>query len=81
VAGVLALIASEHPGDRPRQLRRTLEDRAMPMPCPANYDLTGDGTQDAYCAGYERYNGFYGHGMADALAAVAPPVDRPDPAR
>ncbi len=81
VAGVLALIASAHPGARPRQLRRTMEDRAMAMPCPANYDLTGDGTQDAYCAGYERYNGFYGHGMPDALAAVSPAASPLDPAR
>jgi subtilisin family serine protease len=80
VTGVLALLASAAPDARPRQLRRTLEGQAMPMPCPADYDLTGDGTQDAYCAGYEGFNGFYGHGMVDALAA-APPGGRPDPAR
>lgn len=80
VTGVLALLASKDPDARPRQLRRTLDRGAMPMPCPADYDLTGDGTQDAYCAGYEEFNGFYGHGMVDALAAVAP-RGRPDPAR
>ena len=53
----------------------------MPMPCPASYDLTGDGIQDAYCTGYEGYNGFYGHGLVDALAAVTPAVARPDPGR
>lgn len=78
--GVLALLASTHPEAGPRQLRRTLEAQAMPMPCPADYDLTGDGVQDAYCAGYEGYNGFYGHGMVDALAASAQPGG-PDPAR
>ncbi|MEU5262875.1 S8 family serine peptidase [Amycolatopsis sp. NPDC021455] len=81
VTGVLALLASAAPDARPRQLRRTLEAQAMPMPCPADYDLTGDGTQDAYCAGYEGFNGFYGHGMVDALAAAAPRGGRPDPAR
>ncbi|MEU8633397.1 S8 family serine peptidase [Amycolatopsis sp. NPDC048633] len=80
VTGVLALLASAHRDAGPRQLRRTLDGQAMPMPCPADYDLTGDGTQDAYCAGYEGFNGFYGHGMVDALAAVAP-RGRPDPAR
>jgi subtilisin family serine protease len=81
VTGVLALLAAAHPDARPRQLRRTLDTQAMPMPCPADYDLTGDGTQDAYCAGYEGYNGFYGHGMVNAPAAVAPRTGRPDPAR
>ncbi|MEV7037992.1 S8 family serine peptidase [Amycolatopsis sp. NPDC051061] len=80
VTGVLALLASAHRDAGPRQLRRTLDAQAMPMPCPADYDLTGDGIQDAYCAGYEGFNGFYGHGMVDALAAVAP-RGRPDPAR
>ncbi|GAB3159070.1 S8 family serine peptidase [Amycolatopsis stemonae] len=78
--GVLALLASANRSAGPRQLRRTLDAEATPMACPADYDLTGDGTQDAYCAGYEGYNGFYGHGMVDALAAVAP-TGRPDPAR
>jgi hypothetical protein len=43
------------------------------MPCPADYDLTGDGLQDAYCTGYEGYNGFYGHGMVHVPAAAAAP--------
>ena len=73
VSGVLALMASAHPGYSARQLRKTLDREATPIACPADYDLTGDGTQDAYCAGYAEYNGFYGHGMVDALAAVAPP--------
>jgi subtilisin family serine protease len=81
VAGVLALLASSHPGAGPRQLRRVLDEQATSMACPADYDLTGDGTQDAYCAGYEGFNGFYGHGMVDAMAAVAPRGGRPDPAR
>ena len=63
-------MASAHPGYTPGQLRTALDQDAIPIACPADYDLTGDGTQDAYCAGYEAYNGFYGHGMVDALAAA-----------
>ncbi|MFC9256103.1 S8 family peptidase [Amycolatopsis thailandensis] len=81
VAGVVALLASKHPGYGARQLRRSLDAQATPMACPADYDLTGDGTQDAYCAGYAGFNGFYGHGMVDALAAVAPRRTGPNPAR
>jgi subtilisin family serine protease len=81
VTGVAALLASAHPDYPPARLRRALEARAVPIPCPSDYDLTGDGRQDAYCAGYEGYNGFYGHGMVDALAAVAPdPLRRLAPA-
>jgi hypothetical protein len=65
-------MASEHPDHPPKLLRKALDDEATRMGCPADYDLTGDGHQDAFCAGYEDYNGFYGHGMVDALAAVAP---------
>jgi subtilisin family serine protease len=74
-AGVLALLASAHPAFTPKQLRTALDNEAVPIACPADYDLTGDGTQDAYCAGYEGYNGFYGHGMVNALAAVLPARD------
>ncbi|MEW2505036.1 S8 family serine peptidase [Amycolatopsis sp. NPDC047767] len=82
VAGVLALLKSAHPGMSAADLRHALDTRATPMPCPDDYDLTGDGAQDAYCAGYDSYNGFYGHGLVDALAAVAPPeTGPPNPAR
>ncbi|WP_206793073.1 S8 family serine peptidase [Amycolatopsis sp. MtRt-6] len=81
VTGVLALLASASEKAGPRQLRRTLEARATPMPCPADYDLTGDGLQDAYCAGYEGYNGFYGHGMVAMPAPAAVPGGQPDQAR
>ncbi|MBN6037427.1 S8 family serine peptidase [Amycolatopsis sp. 195334CR] len=70
VTGVAALLASEHPGWGPAALRRTLQKQATPMSCPADYDLTGDGTQDAFCAGYGAFNGFYGHGLVNAYSAV-----------
>ena len=47
-----------------------LNAQAETLPCPADYDLNGTGAQDAYCTGYSEYNGFYGHGLVDALAAV-----------
>jgi len=47
-----------------------LTDQASSIPCPADYDLDSTGAQDAYCDGYGPYNGFYGHGMVDAEAAV-----------
>ncbi|WP_020660990.1 S8 family peptidase [Amycolatopsis benzoatilytica] len=71
-AGVLALLKSVHPGWSAAELRAALESRATPMPCPDDYDLTGDGAQDAYCSGYDGYNGFYGHGLVDARSAVTP---------
>ncbi|NKQ58898.1 S8 family serine peptidase [Amycolatopsis sp. K13G38] len=70
VAGVAALVASAHPGIDAGPLRDALEQGARPTPCPTDYDLTGDGRQDAFCAGYTGYNGFYGHGQVDAVGAL-----------
>jgi subtilisin family serine protease len=71
-AGVAALLASTHPGSTPAELTRLLNAEADPIACPADYDLNGTGAQDAYCTGDSTYNSFYGHGLVDALAAVAP---------
>jgi subtilisin family serine protease len=73
VTGVAALLASEHPEATPQTLTKMLTEEAAPLPCPADYDLDDTGAQDAYCEGYEPYNGFYGHGLVDALAAVGTP--------
>lgn len=70
VAGVAALLASEHPDATPQTITKMLTEQADPLPCPADYDLDDTGAQDAYCTGYQPYNGFYGHGLVDALAAV-----------
>jgi subtilisin family serine protease len=70
VAGVAALLASEHPDATPQTLSRMLTTQAEDLPCPADYDLDDTGAQDAYCTGYKPYNGFYGHGLVDAVAAV-----------
>lgn len=70
VSGVAALLASEHPSASPQKLAKLLTEQADALPCPADYDLDGTGAQDAYCEGYAPYNGFYGHGLVDAEAAV-----------
>ncbi len=75
VAGVAALVASDHPGVTPDELGERLTATATAVPCPDDYDLTGNGTQNAYCEGYTGYNGFYGHGRVDALAALAALAD------
>jgi subtilisin family serine protease len=68
--GVVALLASRHPNSTPKELATMLTGEASQVPCPADYDLNDTGTQDGYCTGYGPYNGFYGHGLVNALAAV-----------
>jgi subtilisin family serine protease len=70
VAGVAALLKSTHPLASPATIRTMLEAQADEVACPALYDLDGDGQADAVCQGGERDNGFYGHGIVDALNAV-----------
>jgi lantibiotic leader peptide-processing serine protease len=68
-SGVAALIVSRHgdlrtPTDatmRPGRVRVFLEQSATPVACPP--DPTA-------CQGETDYNGFYGHGIVDALAAL-----------
>ncbi|MFI9615968.1 S8 family serine peptidase [Streptomyces sp. NPDC052023] len=69
-AGVAALLKSEHPWASPAQLQWLLKAQANDTACPGSYDQDGDGTQDAVCEGGARVNGFYGHGIVDALRAV-----------
>jgi hypothetical protein len=61
VAGVAALTVSEHPSWKPRQVRQHIQTTATDVPCPA----TGA------CTGTAAYNGFFGHGLVNALAAVS----------
>lgn len=69
-AGVAALLKSKHPWASPAQLQWLLKAQADKTACPESYDQNGDGTQDAVCEGGTRVNGFYGHGIVDALRAV-----------
>lgn len=77
VSGVAALVASAHPRYGPAEVRKALTSTARPLACPADYDLGGDGKQDAYCSGYRAFNGFYGHGLVDALAALGDGATNP----
>jgi subtilisin family serine protease len=73
VVGVLALLASTHPHAPPALLRTLLLHEADPTTCPAVYDIDHDGTPDATCTSTATgRTSFYGSGMADAAAAVAP---------
>jgi subtilisin family serine protease len=69
VSGVAALVSSRFARTqsfrflrplRPLFVRRLLERTAQPKPCPS----------DPRCVGWDRYNGFFGHGQVDAYAAV-----------
>ncbi|KUF13746.1 S8 family peptidase [Streptomyces silvensis] len=71
VAGVAALLKSTHPKAGPATLQRLLKAQADNPGCPTKpYDPDGDGKVDAVCKGDKNRNGFYGHGIVDALDAV-----------
>jgi len=81
--GVAAVVVGAH-GDRdrrfgglemsPRSVERTLKgtarDHACPRPRTFTYPFDTDGTYTATCEGSKEFNGFYGHGIVDALAAA-----------
>lgn len=80
-SGVAALLASSGPEARPAELATLLRQQADPLPCPAldkpaqdepGYVIPGYDDPDAACVdGVGRTsNGFYGHGVVDALKAV-----------
>lgn len=68
VSGVAALLASERPEAGPDELATLLRQQANPLPCPRLDNHVLD-QPDAACAGGTG-NGFYGHGLVDALKAV-----------
>ena len=82
-AGVAALIVSKY-GHRDGRngaspCRRTRSRTAVPhrgrarVPEPRLQSYVNVGRPaefDAFCAGHQNFNGFYGHGIVDALAAV-----------
>jgi subtilisin family serine protease len=76
--GVLALIVGAHkhgkklsPDAAQRILEQTATDHACPTPRLHSYADKGRGPEyNALCEGTPQFNGFYGHGIADALRAV-----------
>ncbi|MFG3255475.1 S8 family serine peptidase [Streptomyces sp. NPDC048172] len=70
VAGVAALIKSQHPKATPQEIAWRLKAQATSVACPEKYDPDGKGTYAAKCTGVKGNNSFYGHGIVDALAAV-----------
>jgi len=84
VAGVAALIVSKYghrdfwhggltmsPDLVEQRLYRTATETACPTPRLRSYAQEGYSTDfDAYCAGPKEFNGFYGHGIVNAYAAV-----------
>jgi subtilisin family serine protease len=62
VSGVAALLASTRPEASPDELATLLRQQADPLRCPGKPDLS--------CTGDPDDNGFYGHGLVDALTAV-----------
>ncbi|MBQ1024366.1 S8 family serine peptidase [Micromonospora sp. C95] len=82
-SGVVALIVSRYGKKQGRdgygmapdlveqQLLRTAAERACPEPRLFSYANEERPAEfDAYCAGSRNFNGFYGHGIVDAYAAV-----------
>jgi subtilisin family serine protease len=81
-AGVAALIVSEYgrkrhggfglnPAITQAILEGTAVDHACPDPRLFDYGPYGrDDSYDAFCDGSPRFNGFYGHGIVNALNAV-----------
>lgn len=77
--GVAALIIGrlgDRPGGiHPRLTAKVLQKTATDHPCPeprlhSYADKLRGPEFDAFCAGTPKFNGFYGHGIVDALRAV-----------
>lgn len=67
VAGVAALMKSQHPGWKPAKIMKQLKAQADDRPCAAEQPI---GSGGAPCEGSARNNSYAGEGMVDALDAV-----------
>ncbi|MEV8143850.1 S8 family serine peptidase [Specibacter sp. NPDC078709] len=65
VAGVLALMKSEHPGWAPSNMIAQLRSQAQDQSCKPSATPTG-----SECVGSAANNSYYGEGIVDALRAV-----------
>jgi len=72
VAGVAALVFSQHPGMSPGAVTSVLERTADETACPlgGTYTPPGAGVVPHVCYGSTQNNGFYGHGEVNAYQAV-----------
>jgi subtilisin family serine protease len=75
VAGVAALIASQHPSWTQAQVAAAVMGTADPMACPADMSIYAnfpavDNGAPQVCTGGAGYNSFNGHGQVNALTAV-----------
>jgi subtilisin family serine protease len=71
VAGVAALIRSQHPEMPAGAVAAMLQNTADPMACPPSpFDPGPPFIFAATCVGGAGYNGFYGKGQVNALTAV-----------
>jgi len=74
VAGVAALIASQHPNLSPAAITAMLTSTADPLACPDDAQYAPfpalDGGAPQHCTGGTGYNSFNGHGQVNALSAV-----------
>jgi lantibiotic leader peptide-processing serine protease len=79
VAGVAALVVSQfgHPHMRPDDVEKILEGTASLLSCPNPPTVTYDvppgilASNTATCSGTSKTNSFYGHGLTNALEAIA----------
>jgi subtilisin family serine protease len=71
VAGVAALLKSTHPKATPAQLQELLKAQAVNPGCPSKvYNSAGQLVDATTCKGDSKVNGYYGHGIVNALNAV-----------
>ncbi|MEV6166329.1 S8 family serine peptidase [Streptomyces sp. NPDC052052] len=71
VVGVAALLKSTHPKATPAQLQKLLKAQAVNPGCPSQvYNSAGQLIDATTCKGDGRVNGYYGHGIVNALNAV-----------
>ncbi|GAA3479851.1 S8 family peptidase [Streptomyces yanii] len=71
VAGVAALLKSTHPKATPAQLQELLKAQAVNPGCPSKvYNSAGQLVDATTCKGDSKVNGYYGHGVVNALNAV-----------
>ncbi|MFE9254415.1 S8 family serine peptidase [Streptomyces sp. NPDC006879] len=71
VAGVAALLKSEHPWATPAQLQWMLKAQASKTACPTHvYNSAGELIEATTCKSNGRLTGYYGAGVVNALRAV-----------